>query len=167
METQPTPLLRSGSNEAVVALQRFKAYATAHPLLSGVDKQISRAIDEPAATPHQYGAAAGALRPRGDAIVGSVRAGPWMHHLQRRLRDRGSGSLPSGQQDRAWTIKRATAHRLVSRRAPPIARVMRERMRLLRHERRRIGSATHAWRRSRLGQRLILPRWHHGGLRRV
>ena len=48
METQPTPLLRSGSNEAVVALQRFKAYATSHPLLSEVDKQISRAIDEPA-----------------------------------------------------------------------------------------------------------------------
>lgn len=48
METQPTPLLRSESNEAVVALQRFKAYATAHPLLSEVDKQISRAIDEPA-----------------------------------------------------------------------------------------------------------------------
>src|SRR5712691_11696175 len=48
METQPTPLLRSGSNEAVVSLQRFKAYATSHPLLSEVDKQISRAIDEPA-----------------------------------------------------------------------------------------------------------------------
>ncbi len=48
MEAQPTPPLRPGSYEAIVALQRFKAYAMSHSLLSEVDKQISRAIDEPA-----------------------------------------------------------------------------------------------------------------------
>lgn len=48
METQPTPLLRFGSNEAGAAIQRFKAYAMSHSLLAEVDKQLSRAIDEPA-----------------------------------------------------------------------------------------------------------------------
>lgn len=48
MEMQPTPFFRPGSPEAIVALQRFKAYATSHTLLSEVDKQISRAIAEPA-----------------------------------------------------------------------------------------------------------------------
>jgi AAA domain len=48
METQSTPFFRPGSPEATAALQRFKAYATSHTLLSEVDKQISRAIHEPA-----------------------------------------------------------------------------------------------------------------------
>lgn len=48
MEMQPTPLFRPGSPEATAALQRFKAYATSHTLLAEVDKQISRAIHEPA-----------------------------------------------------------------------------------------------------------------------
>jgi DNA polymerase III delta prime subunit len=49
MEMQPTtPLFRPGSPEATAALQRFKAYAMSHTLLAEVDKQISRAIHEPA-----------------------------------------------------------------------------------------------------------------------
>src|SRR5258708_30066021 len=48
METQATTLFRPGSSEATAALQRFKAYATSHTLLAEVDKQISRAIHEPA-----------------------------------------------------------------------------------------------------------------------
>jgi hypothetical protein len=48
MKMQPTPLFRPGSPEATTALQRFKAYATSHTLLAEVDKQISRAIHEPA-----------------------------------------------------------------------------------------------------------------------
>src|SRR5258708_6943122 len=48
METQATTLFRPGSPEATAALQRFKAYATSHTLLAEVDKQISRAIHEPA-----------------------------------------------------------------------------------------------------------------------
>lgn len=48
MEMQPTPLFRPGSPDATTALQRFKAYATSHTLLAEVDKQISRAIHEPA-----------------------------------------------------------------------------------------------------------------------
>ena len=48
MEMQPTPLFRPGSPEATAALQRFKAYAMSHTQLAEVDKQISRAIHEPA-----------------------------------------------------------------------------------------------------------------------
>ena len=48
MEMQPTPLFQPGSPEASAALQRFKAYAMSHTLLAEVDKQISRAIHEPA-----------------------------------------------------------------------------------------------------------------------
>ncbi len=48
MEMQPTPLFRPGSPEATAALQRFKAYAMSHTLLAEVDKQITRAIHEPA-----------------------------------------------------------------------------------------------------------------------
>jgi hypothetical protein len=48
METQPTSLFRPGSHEAGVALHRFKTYAMSHSLLADVDRQISRAIDEPA-----------------------------------------------------------------------------------------------------------------------
>lgn len=48
MEMQPTPHILPGSPEATAALQRFKAYATSHTLLAEVDKQISRAIHEPA-----------------------------------------------------------------------------------------------------------------------
>ncbi len=48
MDQQPTLFFRPGSHEAGVAFQRFKAYAMSHSLLADVDKQISRAIDEPA-----------------------------------------------------------------------------------------------------------------------
>ena len=48
MEIQPTPHILPGSPEASAALQRFKAYAMSHTLLAEVDKQISRAIYEPA-----------------------------------------------------------------------------------------------------------------------
>jgi hypothetical protein len=48
MEIQPTPHILPGSPEASAALQRFKAYAMSHTLLAEVDKQISRAIHEPA-----------------------------------------------------------------------------------------------------------------------
>jgi hypothetical protein len=48
MEMQPTPHILPGSPEATAALQRFKAYAMSHTLLAEVDKQISRAIHEPA-----------------------------------------------------------------------------------------------------------------------
>ncbi|GCE29332.1 ATP-binding protein [Dictyobacter alpinus] len=48
MEMQPTPFFRPGSPEATAALQRFKTYAMSHTLLAEVDKQLSRAIHEPA-----------------------------------------------------------------------------------------------------------------------
>lgn len=48
MEQTPTSRGSSLSPEAAAALKTFKTYAAAHTLLSSVDKQLSRAIDEPA-----------------------------------------------------------------------------------------------------------------------
>jgi AAA domain len=48
MKQTPTLRVRSLFPEAAAALQQFKTFATAHTLLSSVDKHLSRAIDEPA-----------------------------------------------------------------------------------------------------------------------
>ena len=48
MEQPSTPRIRPLSREAIALLTQFKAYATSHTLLWEVDRQLSRAIEEPA-----------------------------------------------------------------------------------------------------------------------